>query len=107
VERTRPLLRRRKSAQKRGGGRRDEELDAAFTVAAGDLGLDDVLAVDAALGALEAEHPRHAQVVVMRYFGGLTAEEVAEALGVTVRTVERDWRFARAYLHARLGGDLR
>ena len=95
---------RRKSAQKRGDGRRPEELDAAITVAAPDLGIEDVLAVDAALRQLEAAHPRPARVVVMRYFGGLTDEETAEALGVTVRTVERDFRFARAYLHDLLSG---
>ena len=49
-----------------------------------------------------AEHPRKAQVVVMRYFGGLSEDEIAQALEVTPRTVERDWRFARAYLHALL-----
>ena len=58
-----------------------------------------MLAVDAALERLEAEYPRKAQVVVMRYFGGLADEEIAAAVGVNVRTVERDWRFARAWLH--------
>ena len=94
---------RRKSAQKRGGGRVTDDLDAAASVAAGELGIEDVLAVDAALRTLTTTHPRHAELVVMRYFGGLTAEETAEALGVTVRTVERDFRFARAYLHDLLG----
>jgi RNA polymerase sigma factor (TIGR02999 family) len=93
---------RRRSAAKRGSGRRPAELDAAIDVASGDLGLEDVLAVDAALKRLEAAHPRKAQVVVMRYFGGLSEEEIAEALGVTARTVERDWRFARAFLHEAL-----
>ncbi|WP_437992426.1 ECF-type sigma factor [Sorangium sp. So ce145] len=93
---------RRRSAAKRGSGRRPAELDAAFDVASGDLGLEDVLAVDAALKRLEGAHPRKAQVVVMRYFGGLSEEESAEALGVTARTVERDWRFARAFLHEAL-----
>jgi RNA polymerase sigma factor (TIGR02999 family) len=98
---------RRKAAAKRGGGKVAEDLDAAVAVTAGDLGVDDVLAVDAAVERLAAEHPRKAQVVVMRYFAGLTEEEIAGALGVTVRTVEREWRFARAYLHdilARGGG---
>ncbi|MFT3774311.1 MAG: ECF-type sigma factor [Minicystis sp.] len=96
---------RRKSAAKRGGGRKPEELDAAIAVAAGDLGQDDVLAVDAALAQLERAHPRKAQVVVMRYFGGLSEDEIAEALGVTTRTVEREWRFARAFLHEALAQD--
>jgi RNA polymerase sigma factor (TIGR02999 family) len=94
---------RRKSALKRGGGRRPEDLDVAVNVAAAGLGADDVLAVDVAVTKLQAEHPRKAQVVVMRYFGGLSEEEIAEALGVTPRTVEREWRFARAYLHDLLG----
>ena len=89
---------RRKSAVKRGGGLPKLELDSANAVAAAAPGLEDALAVDVALARLEAEHPRRAKVVVMRYFGGLTEEEIAEALGVTVRTVEREWRFARAYL---------
>ncbi len=90
---------RRKAAAKRGGGRVAEDLDAAIAVAAGDLGADDVLAVDAAVARLAALHPRKAKVVVMRYFGGLSEEEIAASLGVTPRTVEREWRFARAFLH--------
>jgi RNA polymerase sigma factor (TIGR02999 family) len=93
---------RRKSAAKRGSGQDKEELEAAFAVAAPGLKADDALAIDAALAKLEAEHPRKAQVVVMRYFGGFSEEEIAEALGVTTRTVEREWRFARAFLHAAL-----
>lgn len=89
---------RRKVAAKRGGGARPEPLDTEITVCADGLGADDVLAVNSALSRLEAEHPRKAQVVVMRYFAGLSEEEIAAALGVTARTVEREWRFARAYL---------
>jgi RNA polymerase sigma factor (TIGR02999 family) len=98
---------RRKSAVKRGGGRPAEDLDDAVAVAATDLGLEDVLSVDASIRALEAEHPRKAQIVVMRYFGGLSEEDIAAALGVTTRTVEREWRFARAWLHDHLlrGGE--
>jgi RNA polymerase sigma factor (TIGR02999 family) len=91
---------RRKSAAKRGGGVPPEELHTALAVPGGGPGLDDVLAVDAALKQLEAQHPRKAKVVVMRYFGGLADEEIAAAVGVDVRTVERDWRFARAWLHS-------
>lgn len=90
---------RRKSAAKRGGGKRAEPLDVEIAVDAEALGVDDVLSINAALAHLEAEHPRKAQVVVMRYFGGLQDQEIAEALGVTTRTIEREWRFARAYLH--------
>jgi len=93
---------RRKQASKRGGSAAALPLDAALAVGSADLGTEDTLAVNAALERLEAEHPRRAQVVVMRYFGGLSEDEVAAALGVTARTVERDWRFARAWLHAAL-----
>ena len=48
---------------------------------------------------LKAAHPRKAQVVLLRYFAGLTTEEIAQLLEVTGRTVEREWRFARAFLH--------
>jgi RNA polymerase sigma factor (TIGR02999 family) len=91
---------RRKAAAKRGGGVPAEDLDAALAVPRGGPGLDDVLAVDAAIKRLEVEYPRKAKVVVMRYFGGLADEEIAAAVGVNVRTVERDWRFARAWLHS-------
>lgn len=64
---------------------------------------DLLLDVDAALARLEAEHPREARVVLLRYFGGLEVREVAAALGVSVGTVERDWRLARARLQRELG----
>ncbi|MFT5289150.1 MAG: RNA polymerase sigma factor (TIGR02999 family) [Planctomycetota bacterium] len=60
------------------------------------------LAVEEALEALEAEFPRPAEVVTLSFFGGLTMEEIAEVLGRSTRTVERDWRFAKAWLNARL-----
>ena len=69
---------------------------------AGELPAEDLLALDAAITRLQAEHPDRAQVVVLRYFGGLPEAEIAEVLGVSTRTVERAWRFARAYLHAAL-----
>jgi RNA polymerase sigma factor (TIGR02999 family) len=61
------------------------------------------LAIDEALGRLEGTDERAAQVVELRYFAGLTLEQVAETLGLTRRTIDRDWRFARAYLHDVLG----
>jgi RNA polymerase sigma factor (TIGR02999 family) len=89
---------RRKGAVKRGGGQAREELDADRLALPEGLGAAEVLAVDAALERLGAEHPRRARVVLLRYFAGLTTEEVAGVLGVTTRTVEREWRFARAFL---------
>jgi RNA polymerase sigma factor (TIGR02999 family) len=58
----------------------------------------DVVALDAALETLAVEHPRKSQVVEMRFFAGMTAEETAEALEISVDTVKRDWRFAKAWL---------
>jgi RNA polymerase sigma factor (sigma-70 family) len=63
-----------------------------------------LIALDEALDCLAAVDERLSQVVECRYFGGLTAEETAEALGVSTRTVERDWVKARAWLHIELGG---
>ncbi len=58
----------------------------------------DVLAVDQALEKLSVEYPRQAKVVELRFFGGLENAEVAEALNISLRSVEREWRFARAWL---------
>ena len=65
----------------------------------------DVLALDDALERLRAANPRQERVVVLRYFGGMSQEEVAEVLGVSVPTVARDWRVARMLLHDWLSGD--
>ena len=87
---------------KRGGGAPHVELgdDAAPP----DLGRRDLLALDEALDALAAIDPRKAQVVELRFFGGLTAEESAEALGVSRITVEREWRVAKLWLARELRG---
>lgn len=63
---------------------------------------EDLLALDEVLAKLEKADPRAARVVELRFFGGLSEEEVAEALGVSVITVKRDWRAARAWLVGRL-----
>jgi RNA polymerase sigma factor (TIGR02999 family) len=71
----------------------------------GRLAIDDAqsaLALDAALTQLETADARAARVVELRYFAGLPLEQVAEQLGVTRRTADRDWAFARAFLHAAL-----
>ena len=91
---------RRRSSQKRGGGRRRLELDPRTPDT--DREWAEILPLDDAVRRLEAKDPRPAEVVVLRFFGGLTTEEAAEALGVTTRTVERDWRYARAWLHQAL-----
>jgi RNA polymerase sigma factor (TIGR02999 family) len=64
----------------------------------------DLLALDAALTNLAAADPRKGRVVELLYFGGLTADEAGELLGVTGRTVERDWRYARLWLLRELSG---
>jgi RNA polymerase sigma factor (TIGR02999 family) len=64
---------------------------------------DELLAIDAALGRLAALDGRLAQVVECRFFGGLTEAEIGEALGLDERTVRRDWRKARAFLHREIG----
>ena len=81
---------------KRGGGRRKVSLDA-LDVADMDGG-PDMLALDEALARLEEIDARKHQVVMLRYFAGLTLEETAQALGVSLATVKNEWRFARAWL---------
>jgi RNA polymerase sigma-70 factor, ECF subfamily len=58
----------------------------------------DVLVIDQVLQRMTCSFPRHAQIVELRFFGGLDSPEIAEALGISLRTVERDWRFAKAWL---------
>jgi RNA polymerase sigma factor (TIGR02999 family) len=65
---------------------------------------DRLLAVDAALHRLAEWDPRQAKVVELRFFGGLTVEETADALGISSKTVKRDWSLARAWLHTQIEG---
>lgn len=60
----------------------------------------DLVALDDALNALSAVHPREAKIVELRYFGGLTEEETGEVLGISARTVKRDWAVAKAWLRS-------
>ena len=92
----------RRATARRCGGRRRIPLDAVADYFA-DQGLD-LVAVHEALDRLAERDERQAQVMTLRYFGGMTVEEVATALGVSVVTVERDWRLARAWLAGQLGG---
>lgn len=92
-----------RQAGKRGGGAPEVDFEKlALAAPAPDAPPEDLLALDAALAILEAEEPRLAQVVEWHFFGGLSFVEIAESLGVSDRTVERDWRAARALLHTRL-----
>jgi RNA polymerase sigma factor (TIGR02999 family) len=89
---------RRASADRHGGAAAHLTLDTAVADQLAAPVEDEALAVDAALTALAAMEPRLAQVVEMRYFGGMTDAEIAAALGLTDRTVRRDWDKARALL---------
>ncbi|MBX3461706.1 MAG: sigma-70 family RNA polymerase sigma factor [Planctomycetes bacterium] len=93
---------RRRSTRKRDASRKVELPTDLPELEAG-LPYDDVLSVHEALLALEREHARPARVVELRFFGGLTMPDIAAMLDVSVPTVERDWRFARAWLQDRLG----
>ena len=88
---------RRKSRLKRGSGQ--VPLDIAEMDIAEALPDEKVLLVDEALERLKAEEPEKARIVVLKFFGGLTNEEVAEILGVNERTVRRQWEFAKAWLY--------
>lgn len=93
---------RRRQAQKRGGNAVRVTLDENSLVS--QERADELLALDEALERLAAFDQRKADVVEMRYFGGLTFEEIAEVLKVHVNTVTRDWQAARAWLFAALNG---
>ncbi len=95
---------RRRSADRRGGGRHRVPLDLVVDYfQSQEL---NIIAVHEALDRLAQFNERQSQVITLRYFGGLTVPEVARALGVSEFTVERDWRFARAWLHGQLRGDV-
>ncbi len=91
---------RRRGRQKRGGGRREIPLDAVELAVRGDS--EDLLSLDDAIRRLEKEDSRAAEIVRLRFFAGLDIEETAMLLGVSARTVKRDWTFARAWLHGAL-----
>jgi RNA polymerase sigma-70 factor, ECF subfamily len=92
-----------RKAEKRGGGRTMLSLDPDSAPAPG--GEIDASALSEALDRLEALDERKARVVEMRFFGGMTVEESAGVLGVSVSTVEGDWRFARAWLSKEMADD--
>jgi RNA polymerase sigma factor (TIGR02999 family) len=93
---------RMRNAAKREG--RLQRLDLSDVFAIPEERLDELVALDEALTRLSARDPRQCRVVELRYFGGLTEDEVADVLGVAPRTVSRDWNFARAWLYGELHG---
>ncbi len=90
---------------KRGGGKLRVQFDEAFGM---EWSADsNLLELDEALDRLSALDPRKARVIEMRFFGGLSVEETAEALGISPETVMRDWKLARAWLYRELSADQR
>ncbi len=87
---------RRKSARKHGGGLQRVDLERIDIPAKADD--DTLLDINERLGDLAQEDPKAAELVKLRFFGGLSVEEAAQAMGVTDRTARRHWRFARAWL---------
>jgi len=95
---------RKSSALRRGGGERGVPLDVVVHTVEDDQGVD-LVALNDALDQLAAASPRQSEIVVLRFFGGLSIPEIAEHLGVSQSTVEKDWRVARAWLRGTLDED--
>ncbi len=102
---------RKRNSLRRGGGQKPRQFDNPSDSDV--IGLDElpavfdddpaeVLAVNEAMEKLSAEHPRKAEIVTYRYFAGLSARETAEAMDLSTRTIDLDWRFAKAWLHREL-----
>lgn len=94
---------RRKKSQKRGGERQRVTIDEAHLVI--ESPTDDMIALDRALRRLESIDPQGAEIVLLRFFSGLDVDETARALEVSKSTVERKWRFVRAWLKKELDTD--
>ncbi|HEY1938493.1 MAG TPA: sigma-70 family RNA polymerase sigma factor [Candidatus Angelobacter sp.] len=91
---------RKRNADKRGGVEKPVSLDELAV--AGTQRPEILLALDEALIRLETVDPRQGSVVVMRFYGGLSEEEISQVLGTSVRTIKRDWNVARAWLYAEM-----
>ena len=94
---------RKTSAAKRGGSALKLQLDESLA-APDEQQQPDLVAIDEALVKLAALDPQQGRIVELRFFGGLNVEETAEVLGISPRTVKRDWRVAKAWLHREIGG---
>ena len=93
---------RRKKRRKHGGGRLRLDLEAAGSLAEGAGAGEDLVALDEALDRLAAEDPASAELVKLRFFGGLTMPEIARVMKTSLRTAERQWTYARTWLYAEL-----
>jgi RNA polymerase sigma factor (TIGR02999 family) len=91
---------RRKGSRKHGGSARRVDLSEGLALI--EPPADDLLALDEAIQQLQAERPHLAEVVLLRYYTGLSVEETAAVVGRSVSTVVREWRFARAWLAGRV-----
>jgi RNA polymerase sigma-70 factor (ECF subfamily) len=91
---------RASKAEKRGGGAWRVELEEGSAIA--DACPDELLVIDEALDRLQEFDPRQARIVEMKFFAGMTDEQVAESFGISARTVKREWRAARAWLQVEL-----
>src|SRR5215475_7331413 len=94
---------RRKGRRKRGGGMARHDLDAIDPAAPEDS--DDLLALDEALGRLAAADPQAAELVRLRFYAALPIPEIARILGISPRTADRTWAYARAWLHQAVAGE--
>jgi RNA polymerase sigma factor (TIGR02999 family) len=92
---------RRKMREKRGSGAAHADLDG-IEVAMPQGNEEEALAVSEALDQLAVLHPQKAELVKLRYFVGLSFEEVAEIMGLSLTTAKRDWAFARSWLHRKI-----
>ena len=96
---------RHQKREKRGGGAAPLSLDTLFDAAkTGGVPVEDLLTLEEALSRLEEIDARAAQVVILRFFAGMSSPEVSAHLGVSLRTVEGDWTHARAWLRRELAG---
>jgi RNA polymerase sigma-70 factor, ECF subfamily len=96
---------RRRHAERRGGAMRRLHVPIDEIQLPAEESDTDLVAVDRALETLAAEDPRKARVVELRFFGGLSMEETARTLGISLRTAHNDWAFARAWLYRKLEED--
>jgi RNA polymerase sigma factor (TIGR02999 family) len=97
---------RRKRRLKRGGGHHRIDLDDAVLSLETSVPLDDLLALDEALERLVAWDATKAELVKLRFFGGLTREQAARALNISSTTADEHWAYARAWLRLEIGEDI-
>ena len=90
---------RRKKSLKHGGGHQRIDLDEAVTAGDDKTSLDDLIALDEAIEKLSKKDKVKADLVKLRYFAGLTSEQAAEVLGISLSTADRYWAYARSWVH--------